>query len=108
MSTNKNVNTIKIINIEPSNVESKRFKVTLNNGKTFNFGLEGGSTFIDHHDKKTRANYRARHYATEQDFIDNLEPSPALFSYMLLWGPSTSLDKNVKSLNKLFKTHNIH
>jgi hypothetical protein len=107
MSTKNVIKPIKIINIEHSNAENKRFRVHLNNGETYNFGLEGASTYIDHRDKKTRANYRARHYATEQDFIDNLEPSPALFSYMLLWGPSTSLDKNVKSLNKLFKIHNI-
>ena len=109
MSNNKNINKpIKIIKIEPSENQDKRFKLTLNNSKTYNFGLQGGHTFIDHHDKKIRAAYRARHYAAEKEFIDDLKPSPALFSYFLLWGSSTSIEKNIRSLNKMFRLHNIH
>ena len=43
-----------IIKIEPSPVERKRFRVTMDNGKTYDFGFLGGSTYIDHHDKKLR------------------------------------------------------
>jgi hypothetical protein len=109
MSNNKNINKpIKIIKIEPSENKDKRFKITLNNSKTYNFGLESGNTYIDHWDKEIRANYRARHYAAEKEFINNLTPSPALFSYYILWGNSRSIDKNIRSLNKMFRLHNIH
>jgi hypothetical protein len=47
----------------------------------------------------------ARHYGndTERKLIDNLVPSPSLFSYYILWGPSTSIEANVKYLNSLWR-----
>jgi hypothetical protein len=100
--SNKDIK-LKIIDVERSSNHDKRFKICLNDGKTYHFGLKDGHTFIDHQDKKIRSAYRARHYPLEKRLIDNLEPSPALFSYYILWGPYTSLDKNVNYLNGLFK-----
>ena len=79
--------------------------MTLDNGQSYDFGLKGGKTYIDHHDKRLRANYWKRHLAnrTEHERIKNLTPSPALFSAMLLWGDSTSLDRNIQILNRLLK-----
>lgn len=94
-----------IIKIEKSNVKHKRFKVTMDNGKTYNFGLDTGSTYIDHKDKTKRENYRKRHLAnaTEKKLIENLIPSASLFSMILLWGPHTNLEDNIKYLNNLWK-----
>ena len=93
---------MKIIKIENSNLKNKRFKVILNDGSFYNFGLRTGSTFIDHHDKVKRENYRKRHYNNkiEKYLIDNYTPSPSLFSYYLLWGDSGDIYKNIDSLNK--------
>ena len=33
-------------------------------------------------------------------FIDKLIPSPSLFSYYILWGDSTDINKNIKKLNR--------
>ena len=90
-----------IVEIIDSKKQSKRFCVRLDDGKTFDFGLKNGSTYIDHHDKRLRANYWKRHLAnrTEHRLISELIPSPALFSAMLLWGDSTSLNKNIQNLN---------
>ena len=92
-----------IVEIIDSKKQSKRFCVRLDDGKTFDFGLKNGSTYIDHHDVKKRENYWKRHLAnkTEHRLITNLIPSPALFSAMLLWGDSTSLNKNMRDLNHL-------
>ena len=94
-----------IINIEPSRRKNKRYKITMDNDKTYDFGYDGASTYIDHHDKLKRENYFKRHYAnkTEKYLIDNLIPSPALFSYYILWGPHTDINKNIKYLNDLWK-----
>ena len=94
-----------IVSISKSKVKNKRFCITMNDGKKYNFGLDTGSTYIDHHDKQIREAYRARHYSndTEKKLIDNLVPSPSLFSYYILWGPSTSIEANVKHLNALWK-----
>lgn len=94
-----------IVSIEKSPVKYKRFRVTMDDGKKYNFGLEGAMTYIDHKDFNKRKAYWARHYANpvEKDLIDNLVPSPALFSAYLLWGSHTNLEKNIKELNDLWK-----
>lgn len=99
-----------IIKIEKSKKQFKRYRVTLDTGKSYDFGLDTGFTYIDGATDEGRSAFRARHYANkiEKKLIDNLIPSPSLFSYYLLWGDSNSLKQNILSLNKLFKTkHNI-
>ena len=78
--------------------------MTLDNGRSYDFGLKGGKTYIDHYDKRLRTNYWKRHLANriEHDRIMNHIPSPALFSAMLLWGDSTSLSRNIQILNRLW------
>jgi len=94
-----------IVKIEDSPLKMKRFQVTMDNGKKISFGLRGGSTFIDHGDVQKKSAYQKRHLgnAIERKLIENLVPSPSLFSYSLLWGPYPDLEKNVKHLNKLWK-----
>ncbi len=94
-----------IVKIEKSPKTNKRYRVTVDNGKTYDFGLANGSTYLDHHDKKKRYNYWQRHLAnkTEQKLLVNLVPSASLFSLTLLWGPSTKLDENITILNNLWK-----
>ena len=55
----------KIIKLVKSPRKNKRFRVYLQNDKYFDFGLDGGNTYIDHGNKKKRDNYRKRHYAQE-------------------------------------------
>jgi hypothetical protein len=92
-----------IVEISVSKKVSKKYCVRLDDGRTFDFGLKNGNTFLDHHDVEKRENYWKRHLAnkTEHRLITNLIPSPALFSAMLLWGDSTSLNKNIRDLNHL-------
>ena len=94
---------MQIIKIDPSEKKDKRFIVTLDDGRKFDFGLKTGQTYIDHHDKVKRENYLKRHLANkiENKLINDLIPSPALFSAFLLWGPSTNLEENIKHLNNL-------
>ena len=96
---------MEIVQIERSYRKDKRFKLTLNNGQTYHFGLANGSTYLDHKDKKKRDAYRKRHYAgdIERLLIDHYTPSPATFSYYLLWGEHTDLNKNIDDLEKKWK-----
>ena len=98
---------MKIIKLEISNKLSKRFKVTLSDGKTYDFGYEDsdgkpGLTYIDGASLETRNNYLKRHMAnnTENNLINNLIPSPALFSAYLLWY-GRNLKHNIEYLNQL-------
>jgi hypothetical protein len=97
---------MKIVSISDSPLKTKRFRVYLDNNKHYDFGLKTGQTYVDHKDKNKRLNYQARHYSSkrEQPLIQNLIPSPALFSYYILWGESVSIKKNIQMLNNLLKT----
>ena len=94
-----------ITDIQPSSMKYKRFVITMDNGKKYNFGLKGATTYIDTGDSNLRENYRKRHYAnkSEKILIDNLVPSPSLFSYYILWGNTTDINKNISYLNHLWK-----
>ena len=95
----------KIVKIENSPRKNKRFRVYLENDEHYDFGLDNGKTYVDHNDKIKRENYRKRHMAnnTEKHLIQNFIPSPALFSYYILWGDSTSVNENIEKLNKRLK-----
>ncbi len=81
----------------------------MDTGKTIDFGYETSKTYLDHKDKAKREAYISRHLAneTEKKLIYHLVPSPALFSYALLWSglnpEITTLNGNVKLLNALWK-----
>ena len=94
-----------ITSIHKSGLKTKRFIVFLDNGSHYNFGLINGSTYIDHHDEKKRNNYRLRHLGNhrEKDLIESFTPSPALFSFYILWGPYTDINQNINYLNNKLK-----
>jgi hypothetical protein len=93
----------KIISISESPKKTKRFRVYLGDNRHFDFGLKDfkEGTYIDHKNKQKRMNYISRHLSNynEKKLIDNLIPSPALFSMMLLWGKYDNLYDNIKYLN---------
>ena len=70
-----------------SDEKNKRYFVIYKNNK-INFGLLGGHTFIDHHNKSKQNAYKARH---SQIFLKDGTPayknklSPAFWSWNLLW-----------------------
>jgi hypothetical protein len=94
-----------IVKVVSSPLKMKKYRATMDNGKTFDFGLNGSSTYLDHKDLLKRENYRKRHLGnkTEKQLINNLVPSASLLSYYLLWGETTDLQKNIKYLNSLWK-----
>jgi len=94
---------MKIVSYEKSNRKDKKYKVTLDDGKSYHFGLKNSVTYIEGASKQTREAFLARHLNNplEKKLIENLIPSPALFSVYLLW-QTPSLEKNVDMLNRLF------
>jgi len=94
-----------ITKISNSPVQFKRYRVYMDTGKHYDFGLKGGSTYIDNHDKSKRLNYWKRHLGnpTERTLINNLVPSPSLFSAMLLWGQYDTIEQNALFLNELWE-----
>lgn len=93
----------KILKIEPSPLKMKRYRITLQDGTKFDFGLKGGKTYIDGESELTRKNYLKRHLGNEieKKLIENNIPSASLFSAKILWGESRSIEENIQKLNKL-------
>jgi len=93
----------RIKRITSSTKKNKRFKVILENGDSYDFGLLHGSTYVDHGNTYLRTNYWKRHYGNQRErkLIDSLTPSPALYSAYILWGLSTNIKKNIRELNRL-------
>jgi hypothetical protein len=105
---------VQIIKIDRSNRLGKRFKVILDNGGEYHFGQEFSDgthpiTYIDGASKDKRDAFIKRHLGnkTESQLINNLIPSPSLFSMYLLWN-TNSLQNNIKILNDLFKKKKVH
>jgi hypothetical protein len=98
---------VEIVELLPSKTNNKRFEITVqvdDDLYKFQFGDANGSTYIDHGDERKQEAYRRRHYAnkTEKYRIDNLIPSPALFSWKLLWGDHRDLLDNLIELQREF------
>lgn len=97
---------MKILHIADSPLKTKRFRVFLDNEKHYDFGVKDKhETYIDHKDKERRERYRIRHLnnKNEHPFISNIIPSASLFSFYILWGDTTSIEKNINKLNKKLK-----
>jgi len=67
--------------------------------KTVQFGARGYEDYTQHKDKSRRDNYRSRH---RHDKIN--DPTKAGFwSWHVLWGDSTSLQKNLSSVKRKYR-----
>jgi len=70
-----------------SRAKGKRFYV-IYGGRRINFGLRGGSTFIDHRDEKKRRAWRARHSKIKMkdgSLAYKKKTQPSFWSWNLLW-----------------------
>ncbi len=87
-----------------SPLKTKKYRAIMSDGSKIDFGLKGSSTYLDHHDKTKRHNYRVRHLANDREhyLIKNVIPSPALLSFYLLWN-TENLEHNILYLNQLLK-----
>jgi hypothetical protein len=61
-------------------------------GTTTKFGAKGYDDYTTHHNITRRDNYRKRH---EKDLLTGDPTRPGFLSYYILWGDSTSLEKNI-------------
>lgn len=68
--------------------------------KTTHFGSKGMDDYTKTKDKEQRKRYRQRHAKD----LNTGDPTRAGYlSYYILWGESTSLDKNISDYKKRFK-----
>ena len=68
--------------------------------KTTHFGSKGMDDYTKTKDKEQRKRYRQRH---AKDLNTNDPTRAGFLSYYILWGDTTSLDKNISDYKKRFK-----
>ena len=77
-----------------------KWTAIFDDGKRTSFGHRDYEDYTQHHDKERRDRYRIRH---EKDLRTGDPKRAGYLSYYLLWGDSTSLEKNLADYNKRFK-----
>ena len=88
--------------ISKSTRQDKRLKAEFDK-KTIHFGAKGASTYIDHKDKKTKANWQARHRVRE-NWTDY--DSAGALSKHVLWNKRT-LSESIRNLNSKQAQYNF-
>jgi hypothetical protein len=90
---------MKLLYIERLRNDKKKYVAVFSNGKRVKFGAAGYDDYTTHHDKERRNNYLRRHAKD----LSTEDPMRAGFlAYYLLWGPSTSLEANIRNYKKMF------
>lgn len=92
----------RLVSVKKSTRPDKKLAAKFTKGermRTVHFGAKGMSDYTLHHDKQRRERYRERHKN------DRLEDplSPGALSWYLLWGDSTSLEKNIDYFKRKFR-----
>lgn len=88
-----------LLEVIKSNRKNKRFIAVFSNNSKIHFGLDSGSTYIDHHNILKRFNYLKRHDVNEN--WDDPYKTRTLSAY-LLWGNNKTLKENIKDFNIVF------
>jgi hypothetical protein len=95
---------MKLVEVVKSSRQGKKWKAVFLNPetgktKTTHFGASGMEDYTQHHDKGRRNRYRDRH----QKDLETQDPTRAGFlSYYILWGDSTSFDRNLSAFKRKF------
>lgn len=95
---------LRLKTIRKSHKKEKKFDAVFEypdgHTKTVPFGLKPYSDFTKHKDTKRRQRYLDRHRGMGENWND--PTTPGSLSKWILWGPSTSLQKNIKTFKKRF------
>jgi hypothetical protein len=94
---------MRLLEVIPSITSKKRYTAVfeLDNGKKKNvsFGDPNMESYVMHHDKQRREDYRRRH---AKDLNTNDPTRAGYLSYYILWGKHRDIDKNIASYKKKF------
>jgi hypothetical protein len=94
---------MKLLRVEKLSGDKHKYKATFSTDegrdKSTKFGFSGMDDFTLTKDVQQRDNYRARH---AKDLRTNDPTRAGYLSYYLLWGDSSSLQKNIASYKSKF------
>jgi hypothetical protein len=96
---------MKLLEVVKSDTPGKKLKAVFKDDdtgrtRTTHFGASGMDDYTLSKDKEQRERYRTRHAKD----LDTGDPTRAGYlSYYILWGPTTSVAKNVAAYKKRFR-----
>lgn len=90
---------MRLLRVIRSPLATKKWRAEFSDGTHTDFGAAGYEDFTIHHDKARREAYLRRHSPD----LETGDPRRAGYlSYYILWGPSTSLDANIRLYKNRF------
>ena len=95
---------MQLLRIIKSHNPDKKFDAVFKDPKTgrehtTSFGDSSMQDYTQHHDKIRRTAYRSRH---QRDLLTNDPTRAGYLSYWILWGDSTSVQKNITDYRRRF------
>jgi hypothetical protein len=90
---------VRLLKIEKSPSAEKKWRASWSDGSTTDFGQRGSDDYTLSATKEDRAKYRIRH---QRDHINDPQ-SPGALAWHLLWGESTSMQKNLAAFRRKFR-----
>ncbi len=94
---------VELLSVTTSKRKDKRLTAKFKVGgrtESVSFGLKGGKTYVDGRTWAEKEAYLARHKPNEN--WDDPTTAASLAKH-ILWGPHTSLNKNISAFKKRFK-----
>jgi hypothetical protein len=96
---------VKLYKLYPSSRKDKKFDIYVwsnkGNIKKVSFGATGYEDYTIHKDKERRERYRTRH---KNDKIND-PTAPGFWSWWVLWGDSSNINKALSDTKKKFKLY---
>jgi len=93
---------MKLISITKSHKPDKKLDATFEKDgrkKTTSFGAKGMDDYTKTHNTEQRERYRTRH---SKDLQTNDPTRAGFLSFYILWGPNTSVHKNISAYKRRF------
>jgi hypothetical protein len=98
---------MKLLRIEPAQNPKKKYRAIFidhptGRHKAIEFGASGMDDYTLTHNKEQRERYRARHAKDLKTANNQTGIGAGALSYYILWGDSTSMNKNIAEYKKMF------
>lgn len=90
---------MKLLRVVHAKNPAKKWRAEFSDGSSTEFGASGYQDYTQHKDEERRRLYRARH---AKDLLTEDPTAAGYLAYHLLWGPSTSLARNIATYKRMF------
>lgn len=90
---------MKLLRVVHAKNPAKKWRAEFSDGSSTEFGASAYEDYTQHGDEERRRLYRSRH---AKDLLTEDPTRAGFLSYHLLWGPSTSLARNIATYKRMF------